>query len=139
MSTTIKHLDHLNMSVESFAETAAWYRRVFGFEVVEQGLQEGLPWGVLRAGDALLCVYEHPGRVVPDKARRAAEGLHGVSHFALRITDRAAWQRTLAREGVETYHASPVEWPHSTAWYVRDPSGYEIEVAAWHGDEARFD
>ena len=43
-------LDHLNLSVDNFALTAQWYEQVFGFEVVEEGLQDGQLWGVLRAG-----------------------------------------------------------------------------------------
>ncbi|MBK9974810.1 MAG: VOC family protein [Planctomycetes bacterium] len=39
----VKHLDHINLSVASFAKTAQWYERVFGFYVVEQGLREGCP------------------------------------------------------------------------------------------------
>ena len=45
------------------------------------------------------------------------------------------------------YHATPwdrhvnegaVAWPHATAWYVLDPTGYEIEVALWDDDVVRF-
>ena len=34
---TIKHLDHLNLTVNNLAESVAWYARVLGFELVEQG------------------------------------------------------------------------------------------------------
>ena len=30
------------------------------------------------------------------------------------------------------------DWPHSTSWYIRDPTGYQIEVVYWHHDEIRF-
>ncbi|MFI5403950.1 MAG: VOC family protein, partial [Planctomycetota bacterium] len=56
---TVTRLDHLNLTVRDFDETASWYGRVFGFEVVEKETDaQGRPWGVLRAGDALLCIYE---------------------------------------------------------------------------------
>lgn len=135
---TVRHLDHLNLSVRSLRETAEWYDRVFGFQVVEEGIRDGRPWGVLRAGDAFLCVYEHPelDYVEPDEQRR--RGQHALSHFALRITDGAAFEATVERERLATYWGSPVRYPHSTSWYVRDPTGYEIEVALWDGDQARF-
>jgi len=130
----VKHLDHLNLSVRNFEETADWYRRLFGFEVVEDKLDaDGLRWGVLRGGEAMLCIYEHP----EFRAPRGDEAEHGVNHFGLRITDRKEWERTLAREGVEV-HYGPIRWPHSTAWYVSDPTGYEIEVALWDDDTVRF-
>ena len=70
---TVTHLDHLNLTVRDFEETAAWYGRVFGFEVVEKETDaQGRPWGVLRAGDALLCIYENRGlRFEDNDARRA--------------------------------------------------------------------
>ena len=32
-----------------------------------------------------------------------------------------------------------VHYPHSDSWYVKDPTGYEIEVAAWDGAKIKFD
>jgi catechol 2,3-dioxygenase-like lactoylglutathione lyase family enzyme len=136
---SVKHIDHLNLSVRDLDETLAWYRQMFGFERREGGLcEDGTPWAILQAGDALLCVYEHPERTMVDGDELASRGLHGLNHFGLRITDRQAWERTVEREGVEVQYGGPVRWPRSTAWYVLDPTGYEIEVALWDGDEVQF-
>ena len=132
---SIRHLDHLNMSVADLAASEDWYGRVFGFERVEGGTYDGRPWAILRAGEALLCLYEHPERRAPDPEEH---GHHGLSHFGLRITDRRAWEETVAREKVEVGYGGEHRWPHSTAWYVTDPTGYEIEVALWDGDRVRF-
>lgn len=133
----VKHLDHLNLTVGSFDGSADWYRRVFGFEVVQDEVtDEGVRWGVLRSGDAMLCIYEHPDKKSP---RAYEDDRHTIRHFALRITDREAWERTLEREKIECgYGGGAVAWPHSTAWYVSDPNGYEIEVALWDDDTVRF-
>jgi catechol 2,3-dioxygenase-like lactoylglutathione lyase family enzyme len=131
----VRHLDHLNMSVADLAKGEDWYRRVFGFERVEGGTYEGRPWAILRAGEALLCLYEHAERRDPDPEEH---GHHGLSHFGLRITDRAAWEKTVERERVEVAYGGAHRWPHSTAWYVTDPTGYEIEVALWDEDRVRF-
>lgn len=138
MNANVKHLDHLNLSVRSFDESAGWYRRVFGFEVVEKGEIEGRPWGVLKAGDAMLCIYEHPDRVHLDGAGLRERKLHGFDHFGLRITDRESWLATLEREGLELLYGSPIRWPHSTSWYVADPTGHEIEVVSWNDDRVAF-
>ena len=134
-STFVKHLDHLNMSVASLAASEAWYGRVFGFERVEGGLYEGRPWAILKGGEALLCLYEHPERTPPDAE---AAGRHGLAHFGLRVSDKPALEAALAREQVPVLYGGAVRWPHSTAWYVTDPSGYEIEVAHWDDDTVRF-
>jgi len=136
---SVTHLDHLNLTVRDFEETASWYGRVFGFEVVERETDaQGRPWGVLRAGDALLCIYEHKDFRFEDSDARGARHVHGINHFGLRITDRDAWEQTMAREGIEPEYGGPVSWPHSTAWYIQDPTGYAIEGALWDEGVPRF-
>ena len=52
-------IDHLNMSVTDLAASIAWYGELFGFSVVERGvLEDGRPWAIIRADDALLAMYE---------------------------------------------------------------------------------
>ena len=62
----------------------------------------------------------------------------GLNHFALRITDRDEWVQTVEREGLEVRYDGVVEWPNSEAWYINDPTGYEIEVAWWRNGEPAF-
>jgi catechol 2,3-dioxygenase-like lactoylglutathione lyase family enzyme len=136
-TVTVKQLDHMNLSVSDMAATTDFYGRVFGFVEVDGGVQDGVVWKILQSGEALLCLYEHPDYtfVAPGTGARPQ---HGVSHFALRITDRAAWLETMQREQVEVGYGGEVRWPHSSAWYVVDPTGYEIEVALWDDDTVRF-
>ena len=131
----VRHLDHLNISVRDLAETLDWYRRVFGFEKVEGGVIDGRPWAIARSGDALLCLYEHRERGVPDPE---VHGHHGIAHFGLRIDDRARWEETVEREKVDVAYGGAYRYPHSTSWYVTDPTGHEIEVACWDDDRVRF-
>lgn len=132
----IKQLDHINLTVASFEQTARWYARVFGFQVVEKGVREGRPWGVLRGGEAMLCIYEHPELKFEDSEQLAARGLHGIAHLGFRITDRQAWLDTLKAEKLDHLYW---KYPHSESWYVTDPTGWEIEVALWDGDRVQFD
>ena len=136
----VRHLDHLNLTVANFAATVDWYRRVFGFAVVEEAVDErGVRWGVIQADQALLCIYEHPDLRLEDCEAKRRKGRHAVCHLGLRIDDRAAWEAIVEREGLEILYGGEVRWPHSTAWYVRDPTGWEIEVVLWDEDRVRFD
>lgn len=131
----IKRLDHLNMTVNNFHESAEWYQRVFGFKIVEEGTDDGRPWGILRAGNAMLCIYEHPNLDSPNRHSRKE---HGLSHFALTIDDPEAWRKVVSEQKIPLNWGGEVKWPNSTAWYISDPTGYEIEVAHWN-DGVRFD
>jgi catechol 2,3-dioxygenase-like lactoylglutathione lyase family enzyme len=127
-------LDHLNLTVRNFEESVAWYGKVFGFSLVEQGVEDDGPWGILRSGDSMLCIYESPGLKEPNES----EDSYQIYHFGLRVRDRQAWEETVKREKLETYYGSPVRYPHSLSWYITDPTGYMIEVALWKGDSVAF-
>ena len=135
----VKQLDHLNLTVRSFDETVEFYGRVFGFELVEESVQNGVRWGVIRSGEAMLCIYEHPKLEFLDRYALLERGLHGLNHLAFRVTDAEAFQEIVRRDGLELGYGGEVQLPHSKAWYIKDPTGYEIEVAAWDGDEVAFD
>ena len=135
----VKHLDHLNLSVRDLDESVAWYGRVFGFELVEEDVQQGVRWGVIRSGEAMLCIYEHPERKPQNRWTLADEGRHGVAHFALRIADADEWVSIARREGLRFHYGGEVTWPHSRSWYIEDPTGYEIEVVRWNEGASDFE
>ncbi|MEN8008220.1 MAG: VOC family protein [Candidatus Krumholzibacteriota bacterium] len=135
----LKNIDHINLTVADFDETAVWYQRVFGFEVVEEGMQDDTRWGVIRQGDVMLCIYQFEDCRYEDRFALRKMGLHGINHFGLRITDRKDWEETIEREKIEILYEGPIRWPHSTSWYIADPTGWEIEVALWDGDSIAFD
>lgn len=134
----VKHLDHLNLTVEDLEASLDWYQRVFGFTVVERGQRGDAPWAIIRAGEALLAMYEAGAHDEPSHYT-APVVQHRINHFALRIVDEAAWEATVEREGIALRYGGAVRWPHSTAWYLKDPNGYEIEVARWRHDVIAFD
>jgi lactoylglutathione lyase len=134
----VKHLDHINMTVDDVEQSADWYRRVFGFERVEGGLYDGEPWAILKSGDALLCIYQAKGRAVPDDGVLERAGHHGMAHFGLRITDKNKFEDIIRNENVKVSYGGAYRYPNSTSFYVVDPTGYEIEVACWDDDKVRF-
>ncbi len=135
----VRQLDHLNMSVDDLDQSIEWYGRVFGFELRERAESaSGIPFAVIQSGTALLCIYHQPTRSMVGATQLEERKLHGFNHFSFRIDDRDAWEEVIAREELEILYDGVLEWPHSLAWYVKDPTGYEIEVALWNDDEIAF-
>ena len=135
----IRRIDHLNMTVASFDETVDWYGKLFGFEIVEEDVdEEGIRWGVIRSGDTMLCIYEFADHVYEDRFQLGKRKLHRVSHFGLRMTDRQTVEKTLAEHGIEPRYGGPVCWPHSTSYYVCDPTGHEIELTVYDDERLSF-
>ena len=131
---TIKQLDHINFSVANLEDSIGWYRRIFGFEPVERGFYGDTPYAILKSGEAMLCMYEHGERASAASGNGAQ---HHISHIGFRIVDRDSWEAQVATTDVHVHHG-PIDYPHSKAWYVRDPSGHEIEVVAWNDDSIAF-
>ena len=135
----IKNIDHLNLTVADFDASVAWYNRVLGFELVEEDVQDGTRWGVIRQGDGIHSARQSEDCRLEDRFAMRKMGLHGINHFGLRITDRQAWEKTISRENIELLYDGPIRWLHSTSWYIEDPTGHEIEVALWDDDTVAFD
>lgn len=129
-------LDHLNLSVRDLDETTAWYGRVFGFSVAEEGVWDGVRWGILRSGDTMLCAYHHPEFRFVDNDGHRSRHLHHIRHPGFRITDERRWRETIEREKLDV---EEIVYPHSRSWYVTDPTGYEIEVVIWNDDRVVFE
>ncbi len=79
----------------------------------------------------MLCIYQRPDRHVVSIAEATRTGVHRINHFALRIADKQRWEQLAKDEQLEWSYPSPARYPHSTAWYVNDPTGHQIEVAHW--------
>lgn len=131
----VSNLDHLNLTVQNLDQSALWYKNLFGFSEVERGKRGSVSWRILRSGDAMLCMYEHPELADPD----SNEGQnHKIYHFGLRIKNPADFENRLRRFNVQVEYGGAVRYEHSWSWYLLDPTGYEIEVAHWDDDQVRF-
>ena len=135
----ILNIDHLNLTVASFKESVKWYKNVFGFELVEEGVQNNLPWGIIKAGEAMLCIYEAPDRLFMSGSELQNKNFHGLSHFSLRVEDEERFLKKVEDNKLELGYGGLIQWPHSKAWYVTDPTGYEIEVCLWNNNQIKFD
>lgn len=130
--------DHINLTVRNYREAVEWYGKVFGFIPVEEGLNGGEPWGTLRSGDSMLCIYQSPERTHIGNSSGDEDRLHHVYHFGIRLTDEKKWAEIVRSEKLETFYGSPIRYPHSKSWYVKDPTGQMIEVSFWDEDRVRF-
>ena len=51
-----------------------------------------------------------------------------------------AFEATVEREQSElNWGGEAIDYPHSTSFYVEDPTGYGIEVALWDEDQVAFE
>ena len=67
------------------------------------------------------------------------EMLDVIYHMGFRITDREAWLAQVRAHNLEFDHGGEHRYPHSSSWYVSDPTGYSIEVVLWDDDRIRFE
>lgn len=136
---SVTQLDHLNLSVSNFKETVEWYQKVFGFILVEKGIQDDKPWGIIQKESALLCIYEQQDLVLLDRFESAEKSIHYLAHFGLRIDNQQVWEETIKREKIDVMYDGPIRWPKSIAWYIKDPTGWEIEVVLWDNNKIQFE
>ncbi len=101
---------------------------------MEKGVdREGHKWGILQSGETMLAITEYP-----ERKWYCGEDYHQTYHFGLRLLDKGEWQQKIKELKLETFYSSPIPYQHSTSWYVKDPTGNEIEVAVWHNNEVKF-
>ncbi len=135
MENSTSKLDHVNFTVDSYSQSIAWYKNVFRFLVVEEGLDsDGNKWGILRSGDSMLAITENTQCELLQHNR-----YHRVRHIGLRLKNTKEWEALIESNNIELYFNSPIQYPSSTSWYVKDPTGNDIEVSIWKGDSVHFD
>lgn len=127
-------LDHVNFTVKNFKESVEWYKKVFNFELVEQGRgSNNQKWGILKNGDSMLAISEYPNRTTESCSQH-----HKIYHFGLRLNNRDRWLKTIEDHQLKIYYGGAVQYPYSESWYVADPTGNEIEVSIWQNNIVRF-
>ena len=124
----ITHLDHVNFRVRDLEESIGFYERLFGFEIKQQGVCEGQPWAIVgEAGAAYLCLYQLPEGELSDQGLR-------INHFGFHVEDFDQLKEKLQAENVEImYEGAAIDWEHSRSFYIKDPSGHEIELSEHFG------
>ena len=124
-------LDHINFSVSNLKESIIWYQETFNFKVVEKGVHKDLPFAIVKNGESMLCMYE-----LSELSAPGSHPSHRSYHFGLRVRNQEAWEKHLTALKIKP--KLTWEYPHSKSWYIDDPTGHEIEVSYWHGDQIKF-
>ena len=131
-------IDHVNISVKNLRTTVDWYKKIFNFKTVEQGIRQGRKWEIIRNGDSMLCLNEWSNKKSFRESEEDLKGVNLINHFSLRINNESKWKKIMSREDLEYSYESPTYYPHSTSWYILDPNGIEIEVTLWKNDHICF-
>jgi catechol 2,3-dioxygenase-like lactoylglutathione lyase family enzyme len=126
----ISHQLEYSLYVADLARSAAFYRRVLGFE---EFLADHRMVGLGVPGDSVLLLFVHGGSVEPSPTPTGTIPPHdaaGHQHlaFAIPVGELEAWETHLAEAGVAL--ESRVTWPRGgVSLYFRDPDGHSVEVA----------
>ena len=120
---------HVSLSVSDRQASAAWYARVFGFELLEHLQHEQLGFREIVLVHPLtgfvLCLQQHDANShEPFNPRRT-----GLDHLAFKVASRAelgAWAARLAALGVT--HSPIAEMPYGSVLCLRDPDHIQLEL-----------
>jgi catechol-2,3-dioxygenase len=121
----LSHIDHLNLQVLNLKESASFYKRIFGFEIKEEGLgSSGEPYMIIgKSKHLMLCMYEVKGPI-PSA---------GIDHFGFNIENYEEMEKFLKAEEVPIHYGGEVSYPESESFYIEDPNGYGIELSRVFG------
>lgn len=135
-------LHHVGISTLDLDRLVAFYRNVFGFEILTRSewpigfrdadealalTNSAASMVMLRLGDVHLELFEFvEPRPAPVDAKRPITGV-GINHICLVVDDLAAAHAQLEAAGV-WFHSSPKNIGDGPFAYCRDPDGNAIEL-----------
>ncbi len=123
MVNTLKatSMDHVNMRVKNLEESVNFYKNLFGFEIKKEENPNKIdaPSKIIGNDSIKLCLYEDP--------QMSPEG--GIAHFGFHIGNFNEIMEKCKELKVEVLYGGPVEFEKSRSVYIKDPSGYDIELS----------
>ena len=130
VSFEISH-HHVGISVPNAEESAVWYQKMLGFEVVTRMNQgDGMTVVHIRRGNCYIELFQIEGaKPLPEYRRDPSEDLrvHGTVHFAFQVSDAAAAVRELQGRGAEVA-MDLVDTPGVAFAFIRDNAGNCFEL-----------
>ncbi len=131
MKFTVDRIDHLVLTCNDLAETAAWYQRVLGMEREEYG---GSNRTALRFGAQKINLHEVGSEVSPH-AREAKPGTLDLCFVIAVRSEDAVAQLHACGVAIECGPVSRIgALGDITSVYCRDPDGNLIELASYMGN-----
>ena len=110
-------MDHVNMTVKNLEESVKFYKNLFGFEIKKEQPEDKSK--IIGNENIKLCLYEDP--------EMSPEG--GIAHFGFNIENFEEIIDKCKSSGVEVLYGGPVQFEKSKSVYIKDPSGYDIELS----------
>ena len=122
---------HVGISVPNAEESAAWYHKMLGFEVVTRMKQgAGMTVVHIRRGNCFIELFQIVGaKPLPEYRRDPSADLrvNGLAHFAFQVSDVLAAIKELKAKGAEIA-MDPVDTPGVAFAFVRDNAGNCFEL-----------
>jgi methylmalonyl-CoA/ethylmalonyl-CoA epimerase len=130
VSFEISH-HHVGISVPNAEESAAWYHRMLGFEVVTRMKQgDGMTVVHIKRGNCYIELFQiADAKPLPEYRRDPSSDLrvHGTVHMAFQVPDVLAAVKELKAKGAEIAMA-PVDTPGVAFAFIRDNAGNCFEL-----------
>lgn len=122
----VNAIDHINMYVKNLDETVHFYEKVFGLKEYESGLgSSGAPYKIIGLSDSLfLCLYED---------KNLGNVKETINHFGFHVDDIDKKVELLKSNNIDVLYGGVVDYGKSKSVYIKDPSGYEIEISSKFG------
>ena len=122
---------HVGISVPNAEESAAWYHKMLGFEVVvRMKPSEDMTVVHIRRGNCYIELFQITGaKALPEYRHDPSADLrvHGLAHFAFQVADVQAAIKELRAKGAEIA-MEPVDTPGVVFAFVRDNAGNCFEL-----------
>ncbi|MCE2505409.1 MAG: VOC family protein [Nitrosopumilaceae archaeon] len=128
MTDTLKatSMDHVNMNVKDLAKTVEFYKNLFGFEIRKDDNSPNkmdAPSKIIGNDSIKLCLYENP----------QVTQTGGIAHFGFHVENFEDIIQKCNEHGVEVLYDGPVDFEKSRSVYIKDPTGYDIELSEVSG------
>jgi len=120
-------MDHVNMNVKNLKQSIQFYKDLFGFEVRKEDNSPNkldAPSKIIGNDYIKLCLYEDP-QMSPNSG--------GIAHFGFHVANFENIMEKCKELNVEVLYDGPVEFEKSRSVYIKDPSGYDIELSEISG------
>ena len=123
MSLNAVGIDHLNLDVKNLDQTVEFYKKLFGFNVLKEQPEENSK--IIGNEHVKLCLYQKNEFDHFEK--------NGFNHFGFHIKNFEDVIKKCTEHDIELYYGGTIEWERSSSIYIKDPNGYEIELAKVFG------
>lgn len=120
-------MDHVNMNVKNLEQSIQFYKNLFGFEVRKEDNSPNkldVPSKIIGNDSIKLCLYED-SQMSPNSG--------GIAHFGFHIANFDDIIVKCKELHVEILYGGPIDFEKSRSVYIKDPSGYDIELSEISG------